>query len=189
MPLTCSTASAWAREASPRSCPVASRTTISRPRPPRQPSRRARLTWRAMATSWRDVFDLGDGAAAAAAEGDPEAVDPARPGILGRLRESLSKSRRALQAEIGSSLFDQLDEETWVRLEEALILADVGAKTTADVVGRLEAEVDAGAVSGAHTVRDRLAGPLPPGAGAPTPPVHPPSRPAGWMIAGANRAS
>src|SRR2546423_5094697 len=186
MPLTCSTASAWAREASPRSCPVASRTTISRPRPPRQPSRRARLTWRAMATSWRDVFDLGDGAAAAAAEGDPEAVDPARPGILGRLRESLSKSRRALQAEIGSSLFDQLDEETWVRLEEALILADVGAKTTADVVGRLEAEVDAGAVSGADTVRDRLVELLAEVAGPRTARIDLRSRPAVIMVVGVN---
>src|SRR5256714_3431048 len=170
MPLTCSTASAWAREASPRSCPVASRTRISPPRPPRpprQPSRRARLTWRAMAASWRDVVDLGDGAAAAAAEGDPEAVDPAHPGILGRLRESLSKSRRALQAEIGSSLFDQLDEETWVRLEEALILADVGAKTTADVVGRLRAEGGAGAGPGAPHVARPPRGGVRPGARAP----------------------
>jgi len=61
-----------------------------------------------------------------------------------RLRESLSKSRQALQAELSSSLFERLDDETWERLEEALILADVGARTTADVVGRLEAEVDAG---------------------------------------------
>src|SRR5438093_191838 len=34
-----------------------------------------------------------------------------------RLRESLSKSRRALQAELSSSLFEQLDDEAWERLE------------------------------------------------------------------------
>jgi fused signal recognition particle receptor len=73
-----------------------------------------------------------------------------------RLRESLSKSRRALQAELSSSLFEQLDDEAWERLEEALILADVGARTTADVVGRLEAEVDAGSVGDADAVRERL---------------------------------
>ena len=73
-----------------------------------------------------------------------------------RLRESLSKSRRALQAELSSSLFEQLDDEAWERLEEALILADVGARTTADVVRRLEAEVDAGSVGGAEAVRERL---------------------------------
>ena len=34
--------------------------------------------------------------------------------------------------------------ETWERLEEALIMADVGARTTAEVVERLEGEVEAG---------------------------------------------
>ena len=47
--------------------------------------------------------------------------------MLRRLRESLSKSRQALTEEISASLFDRIDEETWERLEEALILADVGA--------------------------------------------------------------
>jgi fused signal recognition particle receptor len=73
-----------------------------------------------------------------------------------RLRDRLSKSREALRAELSASLFEQLDDETWERLEEALILADVGAAATADVVGKLEAEVEAGQVSGADAVRDRL---------------------------------
>jgi fused signal recognition particle receptor len=61
-----------------------------------------------------------------------------RTGFLGRLRESLSKSRRALVAEIGAS-FDAGDEEAWERLEEALIRADVGVPATAELVRRLEA--------------------------------------------------
>jgi fused signal recognition particle receptor len=61
-----------------------------------------------------------------------------RAGFLGRLRESLSKSRRALVAEIGAS-FDPGDEEAWERLEEALIRADVGVPATAELVRRLEA--------------------------------------------------
>jgi fused signal recognition particle receptor len=76
--------------------------------------------------------------------------------VLGRLRESLSASRKALQAELGASLFEHLDAETWERLEEALILADVGARTTAQVVGKLEAEVEAGAVNGGEAARARL---------------------------------
>src|SRR5438876_966278 len=115
-----------------------------------------------MATSWRDVFDLG------AVAPDDRATGPPAPGVgdedaggpgygvLRRLRESLSKSRQALQAEIGSSLFEQLDDETWERLEEALILADVGATTTADVVGRLEHEYEAGTVSDGDALRARL---------------------------------
>ena len=73
-----------------------------------------------------------------------------------RLRESLATSREALSAEISSSLFETLDTETWERLEEALIMADVGARTTADVVGRLEAEVESGKVEGAEAARARL---------------------------------
>jgi fused signal recognition particle receptor len=108
-----------------------------------------------MATSWQEMIDLGSRESAngsAAAESEPE-----RRGVLRRLRESLSKSRQALSEEISASFFDRIDEETWERLEEALILADAGAPTTASVVERLEHEVDSGAVPADGTaVRDRL---------------------------------
>ena len=67
-------------------------------------------------------------------------------------REPRGAQRRALLA----SLFETLDAEAWERLEEALIMADVGARTTAEVVGRLEDEVEAGKVEGAEAVRERL---------------------------------
>ena len=85
-----------------------------------------------------------------------EAEEVAGPGVFSRLREKLSKSRQALRAELSASLFEKLDDETWERLEEALILADVGAKATAEVVGKLEAEVDAGTVSGPEATQARL---------------------------------
>jgi fused signal recognition particle receptor len=103
-----------------------------------------------------------------------------------RLRESLSKSRRALQAELSSSLFEQLDDEAWERLEEALILADVGARTTADVVRRLEAEVDAGSVGGAEAVRERLVELLAEVAGPDDARIDLSSRPAVVMVVGVN---
>jgi len=106
-----------------------------------------------MARGWDDVFDLGAGARPAPGDGEPREE---RRGVFRRLRESLSKSRQALQAELSSTLFEQLDDETWERLEEALILADVGARTTADVVGRLEHEVEAGSVSAGEPMRERL---------------------------------
>ncbi len=78
-------------------------------------------------------------------------------GVFRRLRESLSRSRRALSEEISASLFDRIDEQTWERLEEALILADVGAPTTAEVVGGLEREVESGAVGAdGSAIRQRL---------------------------------
>ena len=62
-----------------------------------------------------------------------------RAGLFSRLRDSLSKSRRALTAEIASATFDPGDAEAWERLEEALIRADVGVRSTAELVQRLEA--------------------------------------------------
>ncbi len=107
-----------------------------------------------MTTAWQDAFDLGARAVPAASELQSE---ESRRGVLRRLRESLSKSRQALVEEISASLFDKIDEETWERLEEALILADVGAPTTAEVVERLEQEVEGGAVSAdGEAVRERL---------------------------------
>jgi fused signal recognition particle receptor len=100
------------------------------------------------------MIDVGGGVSAVKAVPDPEPEEPI--GRFARLRDRLRKSREALRAELSASLFEQLDDETWERLEEALILADVGAAATADVVGKLEAEVESGQVSGAESVRDRL---------------------------------
>jgi fused signal recognition particle receptor len=105
-----------------------------------------------MDAEWRHAFDLGDREPAA---GEPEAPDE-RAGVFSRLRDGLSRSRRALGAELAASLTDRVDEETWERLEEALILADVGAPATAEVVRRLEDEVAAGQVTGGDAVRERL---------------------------------
>ncbi len=101
------------------------------------------------------MIDLGSRVSAnASTEAEPEEQ---RRGVFRRLRESLSKSRQALAEEISASLFDRIDEETWERLEQALILADAGAPTTAAVVERLEHEVDSGAVpADGALVRDRL---------------------------------
>jgi fused signal recognition particle receptor len=108
-----------------------------------------------MSTSWQEVFDLGS-RNSAMPRAEPESEERRR-GVFSRLRESLSKSRQALTEEISASLFDRIDEETWERLEEALILADAGAPTTADVVERLEREVESGSVpADGEAVRERL---------------------------------
>jgi fused signal recognition particle receptor len=102
---------------------------------------------------WSDLFLTGaDGAQAEAAADAPER----RRGFFRRLRENLSKTREALGAEIQATLFDTLDEETWERLEEALIMADVGAATTAKVVSQLEMEAERGDVEGGEALSRRL---------------------------------
>jgi fused signal recognition particle receptor len=77
-------------------------------------------------------------------------------GLFRRLRESMAKTRRALGSEIQATLFGVLDEQTWERLEEALIMADVGASTTASVVATLEAEVGEAKIAGGEALSERL---------------------------------
>ena len=109
-----------------------------------------RLPSAAVAVSWQAAFDLGDRTVAV------EEPAEERAGVFRRLREGLSRSRQALTAELSSSFTERIDEGTWERLEEALILADVGAPTTAAVVRRLEDEVEAGEISGGEQLRERL---------------------------------
>jgi fused signal recognition particle receptor len=93
-------------------------------------------------------------APAAPAAGDDEGER--RGGFFRRLRDNLSKTRQALRSEIRATLFEDLDDETWERLEEALIAADVGARTTAEVVTRLEQETEGGELSGGEALSGRL---------------------------------
>jgi fused signal recognition particle receptor len=110
-----------------------------------------------------------------------------RRGVFRRLRQSLSKSRQALAEEISSSYFDRIDEETWEQLEEALILADAGAPTTAKVVERLEHEVEAGAVpADGEAVRARLIEILAEVAGAGRAPIDLSAEPAVLLMVGVN---
>ena len=83
-----------------------------------------------MARSWGELLGEAEGPAETEAE---------REGFFGRLRDSLSKSRRALTQQLALAAFDPDDAEAGERLEEALIAADVGVRSTAELVQRLEA--------------------------------------------------
>jgi fused signal recognition particle receptor len=107
-----------------------------------------------MAREWRDLF-IVDGRASPEAPGE-QASEGSGGGRFRRLRQSLRKTRHALTSEIQATLFEELNEETWERLEEALIYADVGARTTAQVVGQLEQEAVGGEVSGGEALTRRL---------------------------------
>jgi fused signal recognition particle receptor len=106
-----------------------------------------------MAREWRDLF-IVDGEAAAS--GDDTPAEERRIGRFRRLRENLRKTRQALTSEIQATLFEDLSDETWERLEEALIYADVGARTTAKVVEQLEQEATSGDISGGEALTERL---------------------------------
>jgi fused signal recognition particle receptor len=105
---------------------------------------------------WSDLFITGEPAAQHGEDGGEGRGE--RRGLFRRLRENLSKTRQALGGEIQATLFQTLDEHTWERLEEALIMADVGAPTTAAVVQTLEAEATSGELSGGEALTERLIG-------------------------------
>jgi fused signal recognition particle receptor len=88
-----------------------------------------------MARSWAELLGEAD----AAPEPETERV-----GRFARLRDSLSKSRRALTEQIAVAAFDPGDDLAWERLEEALIQADVGVPATAELVRRLETRGELG---------------------------------------------
>jgi fused signal recognition particle receptor len=109
-----------------------------------------------MARDWRELFLTGDDDGAGPSGAGDGAEPEQRRGFFRRLRQNMAKTREALTSEIQATLFDTLDDETWERLEEALIMADVGARTTAGVVGQLEQEATAGQVEGGPALQDRL---------------------------------
>jgi fused signal recognition particle receptor len=101
---------------------------------------------------WSDLFITGEQDGRAESGGE----SPGRRGFFRRLRENLAKTRQALGGEIHATLFQALDEHTWERLEEALIMADVGATATAAVVQTLEGEALEGGLSGGEALSERL---------------------------------
>jgi fused signal recognition particle receptor len=108
-----------------------------------------------MAREWSELFITGVPAGDAAEPQAGEGKERKR-GLFRRLRENLSKTRQALGTEIQATLFATLDEHTWERLEEALIMADVGASTTAAVVETLENEATAGGLTSGEELSERL---------------------------------
>jgi fused signal recognition particle receptor len=98
------------------------------------------------------MFRTGDGDEPA----EPE-PDEAGRGFFSRLRENLSRSRRAMAQQLAGVMFDPADAEVWERLEEALLLSDCGVPATVAVIERLEAEADAGGLRTAEELSERLA--------------------------------
>src|SRR3954466_22712 len=106
-----------------------------------------------MPRTWDELFLTGK--PPAERDDAPDAQEERR-GFFRRLRENMAKSRQALGAELQASVFQNLDDETWERLEETLIYADVGAATTAKIVERLETEAGSGDLTTGEDLARRL---------------------------------
>ncbi|HLA80844.1 MAG TPA: signal recognition particle-docking protein FtsY [Thermoleophilia bacterium] len=106
-----------------------------------------------MSYNWSEVFIGVDEHAGSLPAQDVQSL---RGGWLSQLRDGLIKSRKALQQQFASVLFDRFDEDLWEKIEEALIFADVGVDTTVSIVAALEAEADAGVISDAPGLLAKL---------------------------------
>jgi fused signal recognition particle receptor len=100
--------------------------------------------------TWQEMFRTGDDEPGAAVETE----EPT--GLFRRLRDSISRSRRAMAQQLAAAVLDPSDDEVWERLEEALIQADCGVPATVAVVERLEAEASAGTIATAEQLTARL---------------------------------
>jgi fused signal recognition particle receptor len=107
-----------------------------------------------MAREWSELLALRD--AAPPAEDVAEEQPQERRGFGRRLRESLRATREALGGQLSAGFSQTLESGDWEALEEALIVADVGAATTAAVVSELERVARDQRVDG-EALRERLA--------------------------------
>jgi fused signal recognition particle receptor len=108
------------------------------------------LRSRVVTRTWHAMFNTGEGDAQ-----EPETAEAGR-GLFSRLRDNLSRSRRAMAQQLAGVMFNPADEAVWERLEEALLLSDCGVPATVAVIERLEAEADAGRLTTADELSTRL---------------------------------
>jgi fused signal recognition particle receptor len=110
-----------------------------------------------MARDWGDLFITN---AATTAPGEIEEQPGEEPevkrrGAFRRLRDSLRATRQAIGSEVAVTFGKTLVDHDWEALEEALIMADVGAPAAASITASLEASVRKEPLDEA-ALRDRL---------------------------------
>ncbi len=85
-----------------------------------------------------------------------ERIEPSA-GRLGRLRGRLARSQNVFgQSLLGLLGAGTLDEDSWTDVEDTLLLADLGARASAEITEKLRAEVAARGVTDAASARAML---------------------------------
>jgi fused signal recognition particle receptor len=113
-----------------------------------------------VARDWEQLFVTAGITAPAEDASEPgDAAEQDRRGAFSRLRESLRATREAIGSELSASFGKTLIEHDWEALEEALIMADVGAGAAASISASLQASTRKERLDG-EQLRDRLAAAL-----------------------------
>ena len=76
--------------------------------------------------------------------------------MFSRLRDSISRSRKAMSQQLAGVVLNPADPDVWEQLELALIAADCGVPATVTVIERLEAEAAAGRLTTSADLTTRL---------------------------------
>ncbi|MGH9054372.1 MAG: signal recognition particle-docking protein FtsY [Acidimicrobiales bacterium] len=99
-----------------------------------------------------------DAAPASAGQAEAPAPAPAEPvGAPPRFRDRLGRARSLFSGYVSSVRSrDRIDDTTWEELEEALILADVGANLTATLLDDLRARVKNGGIDSPDALLEAL---------------------------------
>ena len=78
-------------------------------------------------------------------------------GFFDKLKESLAKTRKGLIGKIEDVFVGRkIDESTLEELEEVLIISDVGARATEEIIGTLKEQVKSGEAKDADSVKELL---------------------------------
>src|SRR5215813_3052148 len=87
--------------------------------------------------------------------GEPKSAEP---NLLERLQAGIQKTRAGLMEKIEDAISGrkEIDADVLEELEYALITADIGARTTAEVLERIRQRVDRHLVSDADEVKQLL---------------------------------
>ena len=88
----------------------------------------------------------------------PEPAPPAALSLLDRLKAGIQKTRSGLMEKIEDAVSGrkQIDGEVLEELEYALITADIGAKTTAEILERIRQQVDRNLVADSAELKNLI---------------------------------
>ena len=86
-------------------------------------------------------------------------MEEKKTGLFSRIKEGLTKTRDSIMSGVGQvfAAFTSVDEDLFSELEEALIMADMGVKTSLGILDKLRSRVKSERVSDPAVVKTMLA--------------------------------
>jgi len=125
---------------------------------------------------------------AVVSEAQVPAEEEEKKGFFARLREGLGKTRTAIADKVDAVLFSlgKIDEDLYEELEEALVMSDIGAETSAYIIELLKERAKSRGISEAPALKGLLREIVAEILGAQDTELHLDTKPAVIMVIGVN---